>query len=165
MTSAIPAELRSERLLLRSWRVSDAEELKRTIDANIDHLRPWVPWATTEPSTPEAIAERVAAYQAAFEAGLEWLFAIFPIDGGPLAGGCGLYPRIGPGGLEIGYWIDRRQTGRGYATESTRMLARTAFVQAGIDRVEIHCDRRNVASAAIPRRLGFRHVETIRGGA
>jgi RimJ/RimL family protein N-acetyltransferase len=31
-----------------------------------------------------------------------------------------------------------------------------------VQRVEIHCDPRNVASAAVPRKLGFTHEATLR---
>jgi RimJ/RimL family protein N-acetyltransferase len=32
---------------------------------------------------------------------------------------------------------------------------------SGVDRIEIHCDPANAASAAIPRRVGYRLRETI----
>jgi RimJ/RimL family protein N-acetyltransferase len=39
-------------------------------------------------------------------------------------------------------------------------LTRLAFLDATIDHVEIHCDRRNTASSRVPERLGYRIVET-----
>ncbi len=82
-----------------------------------------------------------------------------------LLGGVGLYRRVGPGALEIGYWVRSDRTGRGIATEAARALTGAAFATAGVDRVEVHCDPRNAASAAVPGKLGYRHRETREGDA
>ena len=79
------------------------------------------------------------------------------LDGMPI-GGTGFHRRQGPTTLEIGYWIGVQHVGHGYATELARALTETAFEQPGIDAVEIHHDRSNVASGAVPARLGFRLV-------
>jgi RimJ/RimL family protein N-acetyltransferase len=51
---------------------------------------------------------------------------------------------------------------RGIATEATAALTRVGFEIIGLDRMEIHCDVRNVRSAAIPRKLGYVHDATLR---
>ncbi len=58
-------------------------------------------------------------------------------------------------GLEIGYWIHPAFIGRGLATAAARLVTEAAFSVPGIDRVEIHHDRANEISGAIPRKLGF----------
>jgi RimJ/RimL family protein N-acetyltransferase len=73
-------------------------------------------------------------------------------------GSCGLHRRIEPDGLEIGYWIHPSFTGRGLATSAARILTDAAFRVDGITHVEIHHDQANVASAGVPRRLGYRLV-------
>src|SRR5262249_34501416 len=55
-----------------------------------------------------------------------------------------------------GYWIASGKTRRGYATAAARALTPVALELSGAGRVEIHCDEANTASAAIPRRLGYR---------
>jgi RimJ/RimL family protein N-acetyltransferase/ribosomal protein S18 acetylase RimI-like enzyme len=157
----IPDEITTPRLVLTRRRVSDAAELKAVIDANLVHLQAWMPWAMAEPSPLQAIEERSLKFEADFDRGLEWGFAIRLRASGELVGGAGLHPRIGPDGLEIGYWLRSDATGKGYATEATDALTRVALRQPGVLRVEIRCDPNNVASAAIPRRLGFKHVLTI----
>ncbi len=47
-------------------------------------------------------------------------------------------------------------------TESTAALIKVAFEIIHIHRIEIHCDPRNTASAAVPRKLGFTHEGTLR---
>ncbi len=88
-----------------------------------------------------------------------------PASGGSLPGpdflgAFGLHRRIGPDGIEMGYWIHADRAGRGYGTAAARALTRVALALPGVARVEIHCDAANVASAAIPRRLGYRLSHT-----
>lgn len=71
------------------------------------------------------------------------------------AGSCGLHRRIGPDGLEIGYWIHPAFLRRGLATRVAHVLTGAALVVPGITRVEIHHDKANQASAGIPRELGY----------
>ncbi|MFF1482503.1 GNAT family N-acetyltransferase [Streptomyces sp. NPDC058301] len=66
--------------------------------------------------------------------------------------------RIGPGGLEIGYWIHPAWTGQGLATMAAAALLREAFRLPGVELVEIHQDEANKASGAVPRRLGFTEI-------
>ncbi|HYA08074.1 MAG TPA: GNAT family N-acetyltransferase, partial [Gaiellaceae bacterium] len=79
-----------------------------------------------------------------------------------LLGGTGLHPRVGPGGLELGYWIRASATREGIATESSAALTRVAFEVCGADRVEIRIDPANKASFGIPRALGFPVEATLR---
>ena len=62
---------------------------------------------------------------------------------------------------EIGYWVRAYAINQGIATE-TAGATRIGFEFLGLDRVEIHCDGRNVRSAAVPRKLGFVHDGNLR---
>ena len=53
--------------------------------------------------------------------------------------------------LEIGYWVHVDHLQKGYATEMARILTSAAFTVPGIERVEIHHDKANTRSGAIPR--------------
>jgi ribosomal-protein-serine acetyltransferase len=138
-------------LVLRRWQVADAGELQRLVTESAEHLRPWMGWMTSEP-----LADREAMLR---DAEREWS------DGGDVIlgirlddraiGSCGLHRRIEPDGLEIGYWIHPAFSGRGLATSAVRLLTDGAFGVEGISHVEIHHDKANVASAGIPRRLGY----------
>jgi len=161
MSPSPAAELRTERLLLRPWRRADAPLFLEAVEASLEHLRPWMPWARAEPSPPDELERRLAGFGTAFAEGREWLYGIFAPDASHLLGGCGLHPRRGPGVLEIGYWIHAHHTRRGLATEAALALTRAAF-EIGIERVEIRCDARNTQSSGVPRRLGFELAETIR---
>src|SRR6266850_2395383 len=161
MPFAPPNEIATQRLVLRRWRTTDAPLLKAAIDANLEHLQAWMPWALAEPSPLDVVEQRLALFEKQFDSGTEWLYGIRSRANDELLGGTGLHPRIGPEGLEIGYWLQASATGKGFATEAARALTEVALDQPGIERVQIRCDPHNVASAAIPKRLGYRHIVTI----
>jgi RimJ/RimL family protein N-acetyltransferase len=143
------------RLVIRCWEPRDAPLLKEAIDSSLDHLRPWMPWARHEPQTLAEKVELLREFRGQFDLGADTIYAIFDAGEERVLGGTGLHPRIGPDGLEIGYWIRADAAGQGLATESTAALTRVAFEVAGVERVEIRCAPANHASAAIPRKLGY----------
>jgi RimJ/RimL family protein N-acetyltransferase len=157
----LPERIVTRRLVLRRWRREDAPLLKRAIDENLEHLRAWMPWAMDEPSPLEVIEERLARFASGFDAADDWTVGVFSLAEDAVLGGAGLHRRAGPDTLEIGYWIDTRCTRLGYATEVAEALMRHGFAMPGIERIQIHCDPRNVASAGVPRKLGFRHIATL----
>jgi RimJ/RimL family protein N-acetyltransferase len=53
-------------------------------------------------------------------------------------------------------WLHPGYLGRGYATRSVGFLTEVALSLRDVDRIEIHADEANTASAAIARRLGYR---------
>jgi RimJ/RimL family protein N-acetyltransferase len=157
----LPPLIETPRLTLRSYAPGDGPALKDAIDANLEHLQAWMPWATQEPSPLDVIEARVVSFSEKFAIGPDWAYAIRLHEHPQIIGGSGIHARIGPNALEIGYWVDARHTGRGYATETARALTTAAFAHPLVDRVEIRCDPRNLASAAVPRRLGFTYVMTL----
>ena len=57
--------------------------------------------------------------------------------------------------FELGYWVHPSFARRGLATSAARQLTGAALALHGITHVEIHHDKANVASAGVPRRLGY----------
>ncbi len=158
---ALPERIETERLLLQRHTVGDAPALKAVIDANIEHLQAWMPWAMQEPSPLSVIEERVEKFAASFNRTESWGYEIRRANHSAIIGACGLHAEIGPNALEMGYWLDARETGHGYATEATAALIVAAFATRVVDRIEIRCDPANLASAAVPRRLGFTYITTL----
>jgi len=157
MTNTAPAcEIRTARLLIRCKRLSDAPLLKRAVDSSLDHLRKWMPWAMHEPSELWVIEERIARFQREFQSGQDRTYGIFNADETEILGGIGLHPGEFPGTLELRYWLRADQTGQGLATEAVTALTQAAFTQLAAKRIEIRCDPKNLRSARIPERLGFR---------
>lgn len=126
---------------------------------SLEHVRPWMAWAALEPVTLEQRRLRLSDCEREWRAGGDASLGIFLAHA--LIGECGLHRRIGPGGLEIGYWIHPAFTGRGLATGAAAMLTRAGLVQPGITYVEIRHDKANAASGRIPRRLGYTLVAEV----
>jgi ribosomal-protein-serine acetyltransferase len=145
-------ELRGEEFALRRWSVSDAAEVYRVIQDTIEHLAPWTLWVLGGYTEDDA-AQFVETATAAWGSGESYDYAVTTPEGG-LIGSCALMARIGPGGLEIGYWLHHAYTGRGLMTKAVALLVPEAF-GTGADRLEIVHDAANTASGAIPARLGF----------
>jgi len=160
----LPEVLESERLVLRPWRPDDAAALRAALAESVDHLRPWIPWATSEAPTLEQAASLLTGWIAQREAGENFIYAVFDRAEDRLVGGIGLYARVGPDALEVGYWIRRSDAGRGLATEATRALTRAGFGVPGVVRLEIHTDPQNLASRRVPEKLGY-ELTSVREGA
>jgi RimJ/RimL family protein N-acetyltransferase len=151
--------IETERLVIRCWRPDDAALAKEAIDASLDHLREWMPWAQAEPTTLEEKRSLLESFAGMFERGEDFIYGIFDRTERRVVGGTGLHPRLEGDAREIGYWIRADATGRGLATESTAALTRVGFEVDRLELVEIHCDPANVRSAAIPRRLGYAEAD------
>lgn len=166
-TPRIPDTLHTERLRLRVWRAADAPRLLPVLEANVEHLGGWIPTHVASPVPLGALELRLLGFAEDFAAGRSWRWALFTRESDEPVGELSLFPRAAAGRvpfasadrLEIGYWLDRAVTGQGYATEAVRALLELSLRVPGIEQVEIHCDPRNLASAAVPRRLGFRLVD------
>src|SRR4051794_12774522 len=145
-------------LRLRPWTLDDVPAQVRVVNANLEHLRPWMPWAQ-EAATDESQGGFVRDSLRQWVEGTTFNYAICT-TAGEIVGSCGLMARRGPGVLEIGYWVAADHGGRGIATAVSRALTDLARGVDGCERVEIHCDEANVRSAAVPRRLGFTLLRT-----
>lgn len=156
MTDARPDSIHTERLILRPWRRADLHILHEALVESVDHLFPWIPWAKSEPPALADAEARLAVWIRDFDAGTNHVYAVFDETDGRLVGGVGLHPRVGPGAIEVGYWIRVREVGRGLATEATEALTGVAFQLEGIQRVEIHCAPANTPSRRVAEKSGYR---------
>lgn len=150
-----PDEVENDGVVLRRLTVDDAPALSRAATESLEHLRPWMPWATPEGTSLETQRERLLGPATMWNSGSGYEYGMFLPDG-TLVGGCGLHRRIGPSALEIGYWVHVARTRRGIATAAAGALTQVGFALRGIERMEIHCDEANIASASVPPKLGYR---------
>lgn len=140
-------------VLVRS-RAERAAAAVTAINASLEHLRPWMAWAG-EPTTEAAMATFFAAGEELWEQRKDFGYSIVDPADTVVLGGCGLHGRLGPHGLEIGYWVHVDHIGRGIATAASRGLTDAAFSIDGIERVRIQCVEDNVRSARVPDKLGY----------
>ena len=157
----LPERIETERLIVRPPRFGDGPAVNAAIRESIAELRPWMPWAQTEPTveqTEENMRRAVAKFAAREDLRLQ-----FHLKDGTFVGSSGLHrinwdvPKF-----EIGYWVRTSCAGRGYVTEAVAAIARLAFETLRAARVEIRCDEQNVRSRRVAERLGFAQEGTLR---
>lgn len=158
----IADELQGERVVVRAYRLEDAEALHEAIEESRDHLRPWMAWAREHQSLDET-RDFILRCQARWLLREGFTSGVFDVHTGRLLGGSGFRPvdwdvRT----FEIGYWLRAGAEGHGYVTESTRLLTDYLFDQLAAQRVQILCDARNTRSASVPARLGFTREALLR---
>jgi RimJ/RimL family protein N-acetyltransferase len=141
-------------LELRRHRVEDAPAVADGVRSSLPELAPWLPWATAEAADPARQRDRLAEGVHHWDGGTDFDYVI--VADRRVVGCMGLHPRVGQGGVEIGYWLRTDHTGRGIVTACAGALTAAALDLRGVERVEIHCDEANERSAAVARRLGYR---------
>jgi ribosomal-protein-serine acetyltransferase len=122
-TDRPPARVSLGDVVLARWRSGDLEPLFAAVSANLEHLRPWMAFAAHHGR--DSIAQFLADSETGWEHGERFGYAIRYRRAG-IVGSAGLVSRIGPGGLEIGYWVDARHTRRGIATLAAAALTSPA---------------------------------------
>ena len=178
-----PEHIELGSLILRRLSTDDASLVSEAATESLEHLRPWMPWATPDAVTVEAQSRRLSGVAGSWTPRSGYEFGVFrrdesargrddpasdalgPADPpssaeGTLVAMCGLHRRIGRGALEIGYWVRVGHTHQGIATACAAALTTVGFGLQGVERIEIHCDAANVASARVPARLGYR-LDTV----
>ena len=145
-----------DRGVLTRVRPQDAADVIAAVAANADQLRDWIPWA----DVPEARRAKAEGAEADWEADRAYVYALRETPLGPVIGGLGAYRRVGPGAIELGYWLASEHVGRGLASAATAALASVVSALLDIERVELHIDEANARSVAVARRLGFRLART-----
>ena len=157
-----PYRIETERTVMRCPEPGDAKLMQDAIKASLENLRQWMPWAGFEPESVADKAQRLRGFRGKFDLDENYMYVIFTPDESKIIGGTGLHPRVGPNAYEIGYWIHSDHVNQGIATEIAGALVKVAFEICEVDRVEIHCDPRNLASARVPEKLNFTHEATLK---
>jgi RimJ/RimL family protein N-acetyltransferase len=152
---APPYRIETERLVIRCYDPHDAPLLKAAVDASIDHLLPFMPWARFEPQSIEQKIVLLRTFRGQFDRDENYVYGIFSRDESEQLGGSGFHKRSNEGSLEIGYWVAAGAVGQGIATEVAAVQTRAAFELCGLDRIDIQVEPENERSLRIPNKLGF----------
>ena len=144
-----------------------AAEITAVVRANLNRLRPWMPWATEAYSIDSArgfISQNLKQFA---ETGS---FSASVILDGKFSGAVGFH-NLDPTNksAHIGYWLAKEAQGKGIMTRCCRVLIEYLFDDLELNRIQINCNIENAKSRAIPERLGFtmeaiqRQVEFLNG--
>ena len=154
-----PEELRTARLLLRSFEREDAPAIVRLAGAN--------EIASTTLNIPHPYAEDDALSflekaNEDFRGGRSVSFAISISPGRELCGAIGLTLADTHRHAELGYWIGVPFWGRGYATEAASAVVEFGFATLHLHRIYAHHFAGNTASRRVLEKIGMRHEGRFR---
>ena len=146
--------LETERLILRPWAESDAEECYRYAkDPRVGPDAGW-PAHTDVENSRQVIREILAAPET---------YAIVLKETGRPVGSIGLHHNDlaeKENEAELGYWLGVPYWGRGIVPEAAREVLRHAFEDLGLARVWCAYYDGNVKSKRVQEKLGFRYQWT-----
>lgn len=155
-----PEMINAGDIVLKRWEPAWADEAAAAVRESLPELTPFLPWAHDGYGLDDSHTFLRASWDN-WEAGTEFNYAIFT-GVGDLIGSIGLMTRMGPGTLEIGYWMRTPWAGRGHMTAAVDTLARVALTLDGVERVTVRYDEANKASAAVAAKAGFVEVDRER---
>src|SRR4030042_853957 len=130
-------ELTDGRIVLRPNRKEYIEATYKAIRESLAELSPWLPFAHKDYAIKET-REWLKKRPGEWKKGTSYDFAIFDAKDEIYLGGCGIndidkvYRKA-----NLGYWVRTSRTGRGVATAATLLLAKWAFEELKLNRIEI----------------------------
>jgi RimJ/RimL family protein N-acetyltransferase len=145
-----PVELRTSRLLLRTVRRSDFDEL---IPLANDYDVAAMTLRLPHPYTRRDAEQFLEACCESAKCG----HAVFAIEfDGKFAGCVGLHPNVDHCRAELGYWIGKPYWGKGIATEAAREVVHWGFEKQSFNRIYAGCFPENAGSMRVLEKLGFK---------
>ncbi|GAA1007759.1 GNAT family protein [Nocardiopsis tropica] len=152
-------------VVLRPIRARDARQWSRLRLLNRAELQPWEPsgeldW--TRRHTASAWPPLCASLRSQARSGtvIPWVIEVDGEYAGQITVG-----NITRGALQsawVGYWVDRRFTGRGVATTAVALAVDHCFQRLGLHRVEATVRPENAGSRAVLANSGFREEGMLR---
>jgi RimJ/RimL family protein N-acetyltransferase len=146
---------RTERLELRVF-VADDLEAFMAMHSDPDTVR-YVPYPPMSREQAADRLEQIARMTAIDDEAQNLRLALVLPNTGELIGDVSMWcPPHDRQQAEIGFVLNPRFHGHGYATEAVAELLRIGFEEAGLHRIVGNCDARNTASARVMERVGMR---------
>ncbi|MBN1591920.1 MAG: GNAT family N-acetyltransferase [Candidatus Coatesbacteria bacterium] len=151
--------LRTERLVLRPFELTDALEVQRLAgDRQVAATTVNIPHPYKD-GIAEAWIERHAE---ALDKGEAVHLAICLRDDGRLVGAIALFLRLEHNRAEIGYWVGKPYWGNGYCTEAAGEIIRYGFEELELSRIFAEYMAGNVASGRVLEKIGMKYEGRMR---
>jgi ribosomal-protein-serine acetyltransferase len=144
--------LESDEIILQKYTTEDIPLLFEAIQVSIDRVYPWLPWCHPNYTIAETEAW-IKTRPQRWNEGKEFGFSIRDRQG-TIVGGCGMGIRSSPWYGNLGYWLRTGYTGKGYATEATKLIAEFGIQQLQLKRIEIVASVKNTPSQKVAERAG-----------
>ena len=151
--------LETERLILRPFKISDAENVQKLAGAKqIASTTLNIPY----PYPDGAAEEWINSHKEKYEGGKGAYFAITLKKNGALVGAMNLLDIVESQRGELAYWIGVPYWNNGYCTEAAEAVLRYGFLNRGLNRIHARYFSQNSASGRVLEKLGMIHEGTQR---
>lgn len=149
--------LETERLILRPWQESDAEELyKYAAHPDVGPMAGWLVHTSVENSR-EIIREVLS---------MPGIYAVIlketglPVGSVSITAGTAMGSAMPETEREIGYWIGVPYWGQGLIPEAVRELMRYGFEDLKLNKIWCQCFDGNIKSKRVQEKCGFKYHHT-----
>ena len=138
---------------IRPYRPEDAADLFAAARESIAEVSPWLPWCHQQYSMQEA-SDWARSREELARQGVEYNFVVLN-EHERFLGGCGIN-QIKPIHrlANLGYWVRSSEAGQGVAPRAVSLVARFAFMNTALLRLEILCAVGNERSQRVAEKAG-----------
>lgn len=142
--------------------IKHAQEIFNLVDRNRTHLKQHLSFVDKMQTVDFAINFAKGTIEKN-KLGIEYAFVIY-FNNNPI-GRIGIYKIDLQNKIaEIGYWLDKKEEGKGIISKSLNSLIKFCFDELKLNRIEIKCGIENSKSNAIPIKFNFKFEGVIRQG-
>lgn len=147
-------ELTDGEMVFRPFRAEDIVPVHQAILESFAELSRWMRWCNEDYSI-DGTSAFIMSQHDAWKNDLEYSFAVCHRETGMFQASVGLnFVNRTYQMANLGYWVRNSATGQGIATRATRLVARFAFEQLNLQRVEIVAAVGNLASQRVAEKAG-----------
>lgn len=152
--------IETERLIIREFVMGDWKVVQQyASDPEVIKYMEWGP--NTEKQTRDFVKMTIDAQNDPERTSYD--FAVVEKETGKMIGACAIYVkskvhRVG----ESGYVFDRSAWGKGYATETNKIILKFGFEKLNLHRIQATCDVLNLASANVLKKSGMSFEGNLR---
>ncbi|MBV7506645.1 GNAT family N-acetyltransferase [Bacillus sp. sid0103] len=155
------SSFKSKNIYIRPFSEEDAVSLLQLQTENRHFFEKFSMERNKDFYTVDTQLQRIQAYQQESSNDQSYSFGIFKNEGG-LIGTINLF-QVLRGSLQsafIGYFLDKKQNGKGYTTEAVKLLVDYAFKELKLHRIEAGVMPHNIGSIRVLEKSGF-HQEGL----
>jgi ribosomal-protein-serine acetyltransferase len=155
-------ELTDGKVMIRPYRLSDADSHSQAVQESVVELSPWLPFAHKDYSIKES-RDWIKKRPGEWKKGIAYEFAIIDAKDGILIGGCGLngIDRMNQR-ANLGYWVRTSRMGQGVAPAAALILAKWGFEALKLVRIEIVVAVANERSLRVAAKVGSQREGVLR---
>jgi RimJ/RimL family protein N-acetyltransferase len=155
-------ELTDGEILIRPYKTEDISVMFEAVCESIPEISAWLEWCHADYTIEEA-ETFIKSRPEAWEREEEYGFAVFDAKTKEFLGGVGLNLfnrrfRL----CNLGYWLRTSATGRSIASKATRLVAKFALTELGLNRIEIVASVKNIPSQRAAEKAGAKREGILR---